>query len=247
MARLGRLGAIVLDVRRHYSNAVVARLAIEGSRTIRDWADEVGVADAGFARCGYLLTVPERLVDACRGNIAMLQGLGLDTRFVTTEEIGEIEPELSTDDLGDPAIRLLVAYIYPMTGTPGVALPGGWDGIPGARGCTPQSCAYRDALPEFTRYGATLVGISAQPPAEQREFAERERMPYPLLSDPAMDLAAALDLPTFESARGRLFRRLTLVAERGRVVKAFYPVFPPDRDAAAVLAWLGTARARDEV
>jgi sarcosine oxidase subunit beta len=90
-------------VRRHYSNAVVARLAIEGSRTIRDWADEVGVADAGFARCGYLLTVPERLVDACRGNIEMLQGVGLDTSFVTPDEIAEIEPEISTDGVAGAA------------------------------------------------------------------------------------------------------------------------------------------------
>jgi glycine/D-amino acid oxidase-like deaminating enzyme len=90
-------------VRRHYSNAVVARLAIEGSRTIRDWADEVGVADAGFARCGYLLTVPERLVDACRGNIEMLKGLGLDTSFVTPDEIAEIEPEISTDGVAGAA------------------------------------------------------------------------------------------------------------------------------------------------
>jgi sarcosine oxidase subunit beta len=90
-------------VRRHYSNAVVARLAIEGSRTIRDWADEVGVADAGFARCGYLLTVPERLVDACRGNIEMLQGIGLDTWFVSPDEIAEIEPELSTDGVAGAA------------------------------------------------------------------------------------------------------------------------------------------------
>lgn len=166
---------------------------------------------------------------------------------------GQSMPDVTLPSTAGRAVELKglrgrnVLYGYPRTGQPGAALPVRWDSIPGARGCTPQSCAYRDALPEFTRYGATLVGISAQPPAEQREFAERERMPYPLLSDPAMDLAAALDLPTFESARGRLFRRLTLVAERGRVVKAFYPVFPPDRDAAAVLAWLGTARARDEV
>ncbi len=90
-------------VRRHYSNAVVARLAIDGSRTIRDWADEVGVADAGFARCGYLLTVPERSVDACRGNIEMLQEIGLDTWFVKPDAIAEIEPELSTEGVAGAA------------------------------------------------------------------------------------------------------------------------------------------------
>ena len=90
-------------VRRHYSNAVVARLAMAGASTIANWSDEVGVADAGFARCGYLLTVPERLVDACRGNIEMLQGIGLDTWFVTPDEIAEIEPELSTAGIAGAA------------------------------------------------------------------------------------------------------------------------------------------------
>jgi glycine/D-amino acid oxidase-like deaminating enzyme len=90
-------------VRRHYSNAVVARLAMAGSRTIMDWADEVGVADAGYVRCGYLLTVPERLVDACRGNVAMLQSLGLDTRFLEAGEIDAAEPELSLDGVAGAA------------------------------------------------------------------------------------------------------------------------------------------------
>jgi peroxiredoxin len=144
-------------------------------------------------------------------------------------------------DLADLASGLLVAYLYPRTGTPGQPLLEGWDDIPGARGCTPQSCAYRDALAEFEALGATVVGISAQTAAEQAEFAARERIPFALLSDPDLKLAAALDPPTFEVEGLRLYRRLTLVAEAGRVVKAFYPVFPPDRDAAEVLAWL-TAR-----
>jgi peroxiredoxin len=133
---------------------------------------------------------------------------------------------------------LLVAYVYPMTGTPGVALPHGWDDIPGARGCTPQSCAYRDALAEFGRRGTAVVGISAQTPAEQAEFAAREHIPFPLLSDAGLRLAAELGLPTFEADGRTFYRRLTLVAEAARIVKVFYPVFPPDRDAAAVLAWL---------
>ena len=138
---------------------------------------------------------------------------------------------------GSPA-RLLVAYVYPMTGTPGEALPHGWDDIPGARGCTPQSCAYRDALADFERLGAAVVGISAQSPAEQAEFAAREHIPFPLLSDDGLRLAATLGLPTF-AAEGRTFyRRLTFVAEGARIAKVSYPVFPPDRDAADVLAWL---------
>ena len=132
----------------------------------------------------------------------------------------------------------LVAYVYPRTGKPGVPLPDGWDDIPGARGCTPQSCAYRDAVAEFEQHGASLVGISAQSQAEQQEFAEREQIPFPLLSDVGLALSSALGLPTFEAAGMTLYRRLTLIAEESRIVKAFYPVFPPDRDAGQVLAWL---------
>ena len=177
----------------------------------------------------------------------------------TTEEprSADIDADADADGpaglrLADLANGLLVAYVYPMTGTPGRALPEGWDDIPGARRCTPQSCAYRDALAEFRGLGADLVGISAQSPAEQAEFAEREHIPYPLLSDDGLRLAEALGLPTFEAegrafyrrltyvaAEGRPFsRRLTFIAATGRVVKVFYPVFPPDRDAEEVLAWL---------
>ena len=132
----------------------------------------------------------------------------------------------------------LVAYIYPRTGTPGQPLSTGWDDIPGARGCTPQSCAYRDSLAEFTSLGATVLGISAQSPDEQREFAEREHIPFPLLSDSGLRLRDALHLPTFEVEGMTLYKRLTFVAEGGKIAKAFYPVFPPDRNAADVLAWL---------
>jgi peroxiredoxin len=157
-------------------------------------------------------------------------------------------PSTLGDDLrlAEAGARLLVAYVYPMTGTPGRALPEGWDDIPGARGCTPQSCAYRDALAEFRGLGADLVGISAQSPAEQAEFAEREHIPYPLLSDDGLRLAEALGLPTFEAEGRTFYRRLTFVAAEGRIVKVFYPVFPPDRDAAEVLAWL-SGHANSEV
>lgn len=141
-------------------------------------------------------------------------------------------------DLAELATGRLVAYLYPRTGTPGQPLIEGWNDIPGARGCTPQSCSYRDALAEFQQLRATVVGISAQSTSEQAEFAAREHIPFPLLSDPGLRLAAALRLPTFEAAGPILYRRLTLVAEAGTVVRAFYPVFPPDRDAAEVLAWL---------
>jgi peroxiredoxin len=136
------------------------------------------------------------------------------------------------------AEQTLVAYLYPRTGVPGEPLPVGWDQIPGARGCTPQSCAFRDALDEFAELGASPIGISAQSHEEQAEFAAREHIPFPLLSDPGLELAGALDLPTFEVEGTTLYRRLTLVVEGRRIAKSFYPVFPPDRSAAEVLAWL---------
>ena len=138
----------------------------------------------------------------------------------------------------DLAADLLVLYVYPRTGVPGAPSPVGWDDIPGARGCTPQSCAYRDAIADFGELGATVAGLSAQSAAGQAEFAAREHIPFPLLSDPDLQLAAALGLPTFEVEGMTLYKRLTLVADAGRIVKAFYPVFPPDRDAVEVLGWL---------
>jgi peroxiredoxin len=141
-------------------------------------------------------------------------------------------------DLAQSTTDLLVGYVYPRTGVPGQPLPDGWDDIPGARGCTPQSCSYRDAVAEFAALGAKVVGISAQSPAEQHEFAERERIPFPLLSDSDLRLAESLLLPTFKADGMTLYKRLTFVAEAGEIVKTFYPVFPPDRDAGEVLAWL---------
>ena len=136
------------------------------------------------------------------------------------------------------AVRgLVVVYVYPRTGVPGEPSPEDWDQIPGARGCTPQSCAFRDHLAELAARGAGVVGISAQSSEEQRGFAEREHIPYPLLSDGSLLLADALKLPTFTAGGMRFYKRLTFVARAGRIEKVFYPVFPPDRNAAEVLAW----------
>jgi peroxiredoxin len=121
---------------------------------------------------------------------------------------------------------------------PGEPSPVDWDDIPGARGCTPQSCAYRDSLAAFERLGVAVVGISAQSAAEQREFAAREHIPFPLLSDAGLGLADALGLPTFKAAGMTLYRRLTMIVDVGTITRVFYPVFPPDQDAAEVLAWL---------
>jgi peroxiredoxin len=141
-------------------------------------------------------------------------------------------------DLAAAAKRTLVVYCYPRTGRPGEPLPPSWNEIPGARGCTPQSCAFRDHFSELEQLGAAVVGVSSQPLADQIEFAERVGLPYPVLSDTRLELAGALRLPIFEVAKMRLYRRLTFIARNRRIVKVFYPVFPPDRNAAEVVAWL---------
>jgi peroxiredoxin len=135
-----------------------------------------------------------------------------------------------------------VLYVYPRTGKPGEPSLPGWDAIPGARGCTPQSCAFRDHAADLAQLGATVAGLSVQSLEDQCEFAERNHIPYPVVSDSALALRDALGLPTFEVAGHTLYRRLALVARDGRIEKVFYPVFPPDRNAADVVAWLRDRR-----
>jgi peroxiredoxin len=134
----------------------------------------------------------------------------------------------------------VVAFAYPRTGVPGQPSPvDDWDMIPGARGCTPQTCAFRDLHKVMIAAGAAHVfGLSTQDTAYQREAAERLHLPFPLLSDEKLALARALRLPTMEVAGLTLIKRLALVIDNGKISKAFYPVFPPDRNAADVLAWL---------
>ena len=131
-----------------------------------------------------------------------------------------------------------VIYIYPMTGRPDVPLPDGWDAIPGARGCTPQSCRFRDYYKEFKELGASIFGLSAQTSDYQREVRDRLHLPFELLSDSSLQLKGTLRLPMFTVGGMELFKRLTLIAEDGRIKKVFYPVFPPDRNADDVLACL---------
>ena len=132
-----------------------------------------------------------------------------------------------------------VIYIYPRTGRPNQELPTGWNAIPGARGCTPQSCAFRDHHEALKRAGAAQVyGLSTQDTTYQREAAERLHLPFELLSDQKLEFARALKLPIFEISGMTLIKRLTLIARAGVIEKVFYPVFPPDRNAGDVLAWL---------
>jgi peroxiredoxin len=134
---------------------------------------------------------------------------------------------------------LVVLYAFPRTGIPGIENPAGWDLIPGARGCTPQSCAFRDHFAELKALGVhRLFGLSTQGTAYQREAADRLHLPFPILSDEQFKLTGALRLPTFQTSGMTLLKRLTLVIHDGKIEHLFYPVFPPDQNAGDVIAWL---------
>lgn len=158
--------------------------------------------------------------------------------------VGMQLPDIALDSTQCALINLsqhrgwLVIYCYPMTGTPGVPLPDGWDSIPGARGCTPQSCAFRDHHAELQLLGAKVFGLSTQTTAYQTEASERLHLPFALLSDSQLAFANALKLPTFKIEGMRLIKRITLIALDGNIQQCFYPVFPPDQNAAQVIDWL---------
>jgi peroxiredoxin len=135
-----------------------------------------------------------------------------------------------------------VVYCYPMTGRPDRELPEDWDEIPGARGCTPQACSFRDHHAELRDLGARVFGVSTQDTEYQREAVGRLHLPFKLLSDDNLAFAKALGLPTFEADGMTLLKRLTLIIEDGRIEKVFYPVFPPGKNAEEVLSWLREQR-----
>ena len=132
----------------------------------------------------------------------------------------------------------VVVYCYPMTGEPGVPLPDGWDEIPGARGCTPQTCSYRDHHKELAALGADVFGLSTQASGYQQEMAERLHLPFLILSDEGFEFCEGLNLPTFTVNQMRLIKRVTLIAVSGVIRHVHYPVFPSDSDAAWVLGKL---------
>lgn len=147
----------------------------------------------------------------------------------------------TTVDLSQDTSPWIVVYCYPRTGRPDQELPGGmtaWNAIPGARGCSPQSCAYRDHHAELKVLGASVYGLSTQDTTYQSETVERLHLPFPLLSDAQLAFAKALQLPTFTYAGLDLIKRLTLIIRAGRIEEVFYPVFPSDADAGHVIAWL---------
>jgi peroxiredoxin len=151
-----------------------------------------------------------------------------------------LESSTGPVDLAVFAAGRAVLYVYPRTGRPDRPVPDGWDAIPGARGCTPESCGFRDHHEELRVLGAKVAGLSSQTLEEQVELVERLGILHPVISDTKLALRDALDLPTFEFEGQTLYKRLTLVFEGGRIAKVFYPVFPPDRHAEEVVAWLAS-------
>ena len=146
-------------------------------------------------------------------------------------------------DVSAQASDWVVLFVYPMTGQPDLELPAGWNEIPGARGCTPQACAFRDRHATLVGLGATTFGLSVQAPDYQREMAERLGLTFPVLSDCELELGDALQLPTFTvampgGADAVLYRRLTLIARQGEIEHVMYPVFPPNENAGEVEGWL---------
>ena len=154
-------------------------------------------------------------------------------------------PNLSLPTTGGRTIQLeklgagrTVIYCYPMTGVPGTPLPEGWDLVPGARGCTPQACNLRDRHNELTQFGVAVYGVSTQSTEYQREMAERNHLPFEILSDSEFRLCDALCLPTFTMAGTRLLKRLSLIIKGGEIEHVFYPVFPSNESADRVIEWL---------
>jgi peroxiredoxin len=183
------------------------------------------------ARADDIHTIPEDLPvpedDGAADHLLNALVPPLALKATTGESIRLDQPEQRT-----------VLFCYPRTGRPDEELPPGWNAIPGARGCTPEACGFRDAHHQFADLGVRVLALSTQDPDYQREMAERLHLPFPVLSDQGLELTRELGLPSFETSGWTLLKRLTLVIDGGRIEHVFYPVFPPDTHAGEVLDWL---------
>jgi len=183
-----------------------------------------------------LLVLPDNLpVPEDDGACAHLEGMRLPSISLASTSGHKVDLSLE--------VGIVAVYFYPMIGRPDSPPMVGWNEIPGARGCTPQSCSFRDQHSEFLVLGAKVYGASSQSQEEQNEAVQRLHLPFELLSDSNFELANALRLPTFEYNSLRLIKRLTLIVENGTICKVFYPVFPPNENATNVIAWLRENRA----
>ncbi len=147
-------------------------------------------------------------------------------------------PSTSGESISLTSIMNFVLYIYPMTGRPNTPLPDGWDSIPGARGCTPQSCGFRDHYSELTHLKVSVFGLSTQSTKYQTEAKQRLHLPFDLLSDFNFKLKEMLSLPTFEADGNELYKRITIIVKNNIIEKVFYPIFPPNLNAEEVVQWL---------
>jgi len=180
-----------------------------------------------------LNVLPDNLpVPADDGACDHLSGLKLPDITLTTTSGSQINLSKLKETV--------VLYFYPMTGRPDMNLPDGWDAIPGARGCTPQACAFRDHHAELKSLETDVYAISTQAQQYQKEAKERLHLPFDLISDKGLELKKALSLPTFVVENKELFKRLTLIVKDSAIVKVFYPVFPPDENPDNVISWLQT-------
>jgi peroxiredoxin len=203
----------------------------------------LALAAAGFAKLGRragaqarperdLLTLPPNLpVPVDDGACDHLEGLAIPSMKLRSTADRWV-------DLSEADAPRIVVYVYPRTGRPGEPSPPGWDDIPGARGCTPETCGFRDHHADLKKLGAEVFGLSTQTTEYQKEMVARLHVPFEVLSDAELAFARSLRLPTFEAAGMTLIKRLTLVIRDKRIEKVFYPVFPPDRHALEVIEWL---------
>jgi peroxiredoxin/DNA-binding transcriptional MerR regulator len=202
------------------------------ARRLHDAAYRHSIAAASPLAPDLLALPPDLPAPADDGAAAHLPGVRLPALLFDGTDGRRI-------DLAAQGDGRTVVYLYPLTGRPGTDLPAGWNAIPGARGCTAQACGFRDHHEDLLAVGVRRVyGLSSQGFAYQREVVERLRLPFTMLSDPDLNLADALSIPTFEVDGARLYKRLTLVIRAGAIDHVFYPVFPPDRHADQVLRWL---------
>jgi len=172
------------------------------------------------------------------GSTAHLRGMKLpNISLVTTSG--------KTINLGNIKGKLVI-YCYPMTGQPNIALPDGWDQIPGARGCTPQSCSFRDHYQELKALGAEVIGLSVQTTDYQKEMADRLHLPFPVVSDADYQFQKALNMPTFLAAGMTLLKRVTLIAHNGVIEAVHYPIFPSDSDPTWVIDYFKAHNSKDE-
>jgi peroxiredoxin len=208
-------------------------MAIWTRRAVLAWT-------AGVAMAGRAMSAQQTPLDRLPPNLPVPQDDG-GCRHLVGMRLPDLELASTRNrrvNLAKVTARRVVVYAYPMTGRPGVTLPAGWDEIPGARGCTLETCGFRDHHADLATLQTEVYGVSVQTTEYQQEMVTRLKVPFEVLSDAQMTLVRALKLPTFTAGGMTLIKRLTIVASAGRIEHVFYPVFPPDTHAEEVIGWL---------